>query len=95
MRERICVSGYLHQCINFSSSIMDFLRLQGNQESDVVIFLANQKQNYEPSKGFGGETPRDEGNPESTAQDESRGMVPMVQNHVSLQPRRASVSVSG
>lgn len=74
---------------------MDFLRLQGTQESHVVIFLANQKQKYEPRKGFGGETPQKQGNRESTAQDESRGMVPMDQTHVSIKPHRASMSVRG
>jgi len=48
---------------------MDFL--QGTPESDFINFLVNQKQKYEFSKGLEGETPPNQGNPESMAQGES------------------------
>lgn len=42
MHERICFSGFLHHYVNFCSSVMDFMRLQGTQESDTVIFFCTK-----------------------------------------------------
>lgn len=50
----------VHQLLLFRYGLSENTRDSG--EGDV-IFLANQKQKYESSKGFGGETPQNQGNP--------------------------------
>lgn len=54
------LSDYLHQLLLFHYGLSETARDSGERD---IIFLANQKQKYESSKGFGGETPQNQGNP--------------------------------